>query len=467
MAKRSSGATHSAHDQGRRTGGDAVTARGDSSDERTRPTRRRRFLSLLIPFFAIIVWAADVPGRVRSAGARLALEHNRPYVAGRWATPPAWFRRVGLARDAGGQSLIQGLALWQRNRTAAATAAFDEARLRGVADEVVRSHHDLIAAQRGDLQAIKRLTHRGTLHLSPQAILRASVLGALYHGEFDWALQLIDQWERDAAGDAAVPYYRGRVHELREQWGLAEIEYRVAAQAPKPFPAAAFRLGRVLREKREFADAIAAYRSCLDSPYADIANIEIAACHWELRENRQASQAIAPVLNLPVGGLADAYLEVEEYVDYDRAALVAARIHESDSDWEKAAELLRRVLRHNHRNFEAQGLLVSTLRRLGKEEEAREHAERHQRLLSIRRECFELRNRVAAEPEDIEARNRLARLYFQGESLAEAQLEANKVLRMDPGNADALRLLGEIRQERAGLAADSTGFVRADRESGR
>lgn len=444
-----------------------MTLTRQSSTARSRPTRRRRYLVLLVAAFAILLWASDIPGRVRGAAARWALEHNRPHVAGRWATPPTWIQTIGFARDSGGQSLIQGLALWQRNRTAAAAAAFDEARRRGVTEEVVRSHHDLVAAQLGDLQAVKRLTHRGTLYLSPQVIFRASVLAALYHGQFDWALQLTDQWERHAAGDAAVAYYRGRVHELREQWDLAEDEYRAAAQATQPFPAAFFRLGRVLREKREFADAIAAFRLSPASPYADIAGIEIAACLWELRQNRQAAEAIGNVLTLPVAEVTEAYLEVDEYVDYDRAALVAARIHESDSDWEKAAELLRRVVRHNHRNLEAQGLLASTLRRLGKDEEAREHAEQHQRLLSIRRECHELRNRVDANPDDLEARNRLARLYFQGESLAQAQLEANEVLRMDPGNAMARRLLDEIRRERVVLAADSTEVSQAPREPAR
>jgi len=72
---------------------------------------------------------------------------------------------------------------------------------------------------------------------------------------------------------------------------------------------------------------------------------------------------------------------LDEFVEDDRAALLAARIKDHQKDPEAAVPYLRRVLTFNPRNIEARSRLAACLRSLGQTAEAAGESEIHRRMV--------------------------------------------------------------------------------------
>lgn len=401
-------------------------------------------------------WLVNLSGLWCSASARIALEKNDPHAALRWTRRAARTDRYHPPlRDSSGNRLrLNVLADLQLSRQARAAERLAKAARNGSNEELVQALGDLVAAERGDFQAIKRLTANGTDHLPPRAILRAAVRGALFHAEFDWALNLVDEWEQQLPQDSLAAYHRGRIWELIGRLDEADEAYRIALDRNPSFAKAAFRLGMILKAQLQFAKATEVLSRLRDSPYEQIAAIETADCHWQLRRIDVAWSGLQPHLSLSPQQLSEQYLEVEEFVDEDRVALIAAKIQDGRGNFDTAIQYFQRVLEFSHRNFEAQALLVATLRRASRMEEAKVHAAIHERMLAQRRQCVKLRNVVREQPNNMQARMDLAELYFACESLAEAQLEAQAILKLDPELRRAQDLLAKIYAERSRTGAD-------------
>ncbi len=424
-----------------------------------RPTRtdRRRLLVVVGGLLLAIAWCVDLPGRSCRALAQVALDGNRPHAALRWIDRASQSERFAPLAAGDATPRLRALALLRLNLHTMAMQALAEAERRGGDPRRLRSYHDLAKAQRGDLEAVKQLSSAGGEFLPPQAIFEAVVRCALFHSRFDWALSVANQWQQQFPHDGLAFYHRGWVQEIRGELELATADYRQAFKCQPSLARAAYRLGMALKQQRSYEEAESFFLKCDDSPYQWIAMIEVADCLWQRHDNQAAWERIAPALALEPASLSDLYVQVDEFVDQDRAALVAARIRESQEQLDEAIGLLQRVLAYNHRNFEAHALLAATLRRVGRSEEADQYAMIHQQMLAMRRRCIDLRTRIGDHPDDLEARYELAELYFQCESLAESQLALQAILELDPAHRPAHRLLGKIYHEKAKTASRCTG----------
>lgn len=248
------------------------------------------------------------------------------------------------------------------NQTTRAMESLHQASRLGAERPKVGAYTDVVRARRGELDAAERLLVADSSWLPPRDVLAAVARSAMLQDQMSLAQTMFDQWEEQFPRDPARHDYRGRWLEALEEFDAAADAYEEALGRQPGLAHACFRLGVVRREQRDFAVAQRWFRGCYGSPYEEIGRLEAAECHWQQGDHDAAWQLVEPLLDEPLGPLLSRYLEVDEYVDDDRAALVAARIRSSQGEHDAATEFCQRVLEFNHRNFEAQGMLADHLR---------------------------------------------------------------------------------------------------------
>ena len=138
------------------------------------------------------------------------------------------------------------------------------------------------------------------------------------------------------------------------------------------------------------------------------------------------------------------YVQLDEYVDSDRAAVVAARIQDALGHREETIRLLERALAFNHREFEARALLIRNLQALGRKQQADAVALVQSQMVVGRQRCRQLRQDLEQNPRDVDKFCELAELYWQVESDAEALLAISEILAMEPNSLRALQLRANI-----------------------
>ena len=381
-----------------------------------------------------------------------ALESNHPHQAIVWTQRARrWSDRD---RDA---FLTESLARLRLHQTSAAAEAIASAERAGAERSRLGAHTDLLRAYRGDMSAASRVTQDpGGIPL--QSVLFAGVRCGLYHERYAWARSMLKQWESSFPDAAAVAYHRGRIAELREAFDEALGHYAAALEKRATFYPAAFRRGAVLKREGRYDDAVDEFERCATSPVAVIGAIEAADCDWHGGRADRGWNRIEPFAELDYGDVSELYLEVEEFVDEDRAALVAGRILLDRGQPARAETFLRRVLDHNHRVVAARTLLVDALRQQGKRGEAADQAAIADELLKQRRRCADLRGQLAKIPDNVDKRFELARLYWQCESAADARMELQRILSDHPRFSPARELLAKIARERASALPGSATY---------
>lgn len=419
--------------------------RGPSGDPGKSASAIRRWVLILAALALLpLALAMDGPGQWCRLLARRALENNAPHAAMLWIE-----RARAIDGSNSDTDLLQVRAFVHLNMSSRALESLALAARHGSDEEEVRRYTDLVLAQRGELEAAERLTTVHASSLPPRQVLEVLVRCAMFHGRFDWGLSLIERWDQQFPGDAGADYYRGRLFELQEQPQEALLAYQAAHNRQPSLAKAAFRSAVLQREQRKLAEAERAFLQCGGSPYEPIAMIEAADCRWQQGANEAAWELVEPWVDSPPQELSELYLQVDEFVEDDRAALVAARVKESQGDMEATVALLERVLDFNHRHLEAQGLLASAFRSLGRAAEADRQTALQREMIDKQRQCVELSIQLKDAPHNLEARCDLAELYMECYSLGDAQLELKEILVIAPKCSRAHELLSRIYREKS------------------
>jgi Tfp pilus assembly protein PilF len=425
---------------------------------------RRRWVLLLLALIVLswVMIGLDLPGRWFRWAASGSIDSNKPHVAMWWTSLSRW--RGGSHPEA---DLLDARAWVWLNQT---TLAMDQlAGLeRGSVDwRRLAAYSDLVLARRGLSDAADRLVNSETQWVPARDVMAAVARSALVNEQYPLAERVLEQWQARFSRDPALFYLKGLVAELQDQLELAETNYTRAFELQPDFGAATFRLGVVRRLERRFDEAESTFALCHGTPYERIGRLEQAACQWELDLLDEAWDLVEPLLDEPLAALISLYLEVDEYVDDDRPAFVAARIKSSQEAWNEAESFARRSLDMNPRNSEARSLLANVLRESGRLEESIAERDVLENLLDIRRHSGELRNQLAREPDNVELRCDLAENYLVAESVAYSMSEAMEVLRRDPRNKRAHRLLAQAYRERAKMTPEFTELARKHERLGR
>lgn len=416
--------------------------------------RRSHLLIAICSGLVFIVFLFDVPVRWLCFSARRALDESLPYSALRWIQ-----RTRLLGNDNIDARLLETEAYLQLSMNSKALTSLQLALQYGLQAEIASAFKDMVLAQRGDFAAAERLMNQHAGVAPARPTLEAIVRCALLNDRFDWVAMVLDKWQQQFPRDAAARYYRGRTHEIHEDWAKALVEYGAALVLQPKFAKASFRSGIVLTKQQQFFSGEQMFRKCAVPPYTQIAMIEVANCLWELGQNAEAEKVIDEHGKLGPESLQEQYMQLDEFVDEDRAALVAARVKDSQNEPQAAIKLLKQVLDYNHRNFEARNILISCLRRLEKNAEADQVARTQTEMLECRRRCLTLRIDLSIDSENIQKRCELAELYWKCESLGEAQLELNAIFAREPTCKQAHRIQSQIYAEKGRFSQEFQGLA--------
>lgn len=392
-------------------------------------------VALVISYFnrhSIGLWAA-----------RRSLNSNAPHEALAWLE---WSDRQGGNKKRENR-LFEALVQNRLGFATAAKVALLKAEGLGATIGQLEDHVDLIDARLGDIHAAERLSKNETAAVPVREFFHAVVRCAMYRGRLGWGHALLDRWREQFPDDAAERYLRGRIFELEEDSEKAADCYEQAITRQGNYPEAAFRLGILHRDSSEFDKAEASFRLCLNSPYEEIARIEIAECLLLQGEAEKAAKMLDPVLKLEPESTLRQYLPAEVYMEDDRAALVGAALKVSLKQRDEAAKLYLRALDHNPRNLQARSQLSVLLRLLERDTEADKHLAIHRRLSEQQAETVRIRTELEDSPDDLDLRCDLAELHLECTSMADAQIELQRVLERDPEFPRAHSILRRLNGE--------------------
>lgn len=418
----------------------------------------------LLALLLLMLWLFNAPGQLLRLVTQRELASNRPHTALRWlefAEMLEGWTPWDCRRHNSGLRLLAYLRLNQNGkmlRLLNTVAAGDTHQTHW------EPYRQLAAAQQGDLAAANWLLRAGDVHLPPQSVYEAAVRCQQFNDRFDWARKLLDGWEADFPQDAVQYYQRGRVAELEGKSEQAMQHYATSLKLQPGLGRANYRLGLLQQETADYQAAIHSFSKLATGPYHAIGQIELADCHWQLRNNDQAWQEIGEVLAIHPAELVDLYFEVERYMEDDQAALVAAKIAEAQGRLEPAVELFQRAFRYNPRTAQGQHCVIRLLKQLGRDGEAQLWQQRQEKLLVMRRQCTDLRSQLQEQADPLAARLQLAELYFQCESLADAGLQLQQAF--SDGAANRADLQTRIQTLAAGLANERRRMLEVEPPQG-
>ncbi len=414
------------------------------------PGQRGRVFFLVFLFLLLLTlgWITNAGGMWAKSLAERALLRHDPVAALKWTEWAAWFSPSDVKTN-----LLGIRAMLQLNMNAAAGQLIDQTSEYATESELSPLRL-ILASQRGDIQASERLMNWSGPAPLPVEAYEAIVRCSQFNNMLDRAEITLKELEQAGLMPQIVDYQRGRNRELADNLAEAVKSYEIALTKNPSMVRAAFRAGMCYYRLREFNKAEAMFRQAIEDPYQPVAQVELANCLWEQGKLDEAVQVISKCIGFPVDFLQRLYLQVDEFVDSDRAALVAARIADGQNQSERALAMAERVLAHNPREFEARTLQVKCLKLLNRTAEAETAAKIQSQMVANRQRANQLRIELAENPEDTKRLCELAKLYWITESDAEAQLVLKDALRIDPQCKEALELLESIRTSKSSANAN-------------
>ncbi len=395
-------------------------------------------------FFLLLVlsWCVNLPGYWVRDLAKRALQRHEAHLALSWID-----RAFAFQPNDSSAMLLAVRANLQLNQNSKANEWLERAQAMGAKEDTTKLFRCMIAAQLGNVDAAEQLLSDLSFHDIPieanEAVIRAYQYGKLRQR----ADLILDHFEKDSETKWIAMYHRGRLCEIDEDFQNAALYYSKALSLQPSSSRAAFRAGICFYNSRDFDRAEECFRKPGLGPYQSVFAIELANCLWEKNEAEQAAKIIEPFLEWRPHQTQPLYIQLDEYVDSDRVAIVAARIEDALGHREQTVRLLERALSFNHRDFEGRALLVKNLQALGRTQEAGKVAAVQSQMVLGRQRCRQLRQDLEQNPRDFDKLCELAELYWQVESDAEALLTVSEILDQDPNCERALQLQAVILRE--------------------
>ncbi len=406
-----------------------------------RHKRRGTWLMAILVILLVSSWWFEVPRLWLCSFADRALREYHAHEALLWIERSERYYPNDISLH-----LLAARSNLQLNRNVSAIEWLDRAKDKGASPEELEPYRWMAEAQRGNQAALAKLLGQANGSLEAyEALIRGYEVG----NQWNKAKLVLDQMEQAGVSPTVVFYHRGRIREISEDFAEASRFYSEAFKKDSSSSRAAFRAGMCSYHLRDFDRSEVMFSQVQMGPYKEVFAIERASCLWEKNAFDEAARVIAPTLEISPPKLQTLYFELDEFIDSDRAALVAARIEDARGNHQLAVALLERVLAFNNREFDARGLLIKNLRALGRTGEADEVTAIQTQMVAYRQRCRQLRLELDSNPREVAKLCELAELYWYAESDAEAMLAISEILEMEPKCERALLLQGRIMSNQA------------------
>ena len=278
--------------------------------------------------------------------------------------------------------------------------------------------------------------------------------GLAANSRFDNAIEILTAWRRDFPEDPRPDYRLGRIKEHFQVWEEAIAAYLTSLQRRSDYYPSRYRLGRVYVVGRRIDDAKKAFENCLQMPLPEAAKIQLALCYRSLGEADQARKILNEVLQQDYQTILLSYKSVEEAPEHFEAAATLGDLESEAGDYEEAYKWLKLAVDKNPRDLSAKYSLALTLRRLGKTEESDKMVLEVQEAKTALERANPLRDRIAAKPDDLEARLELGKLLLKNESMRMGRFWLQSIFKFDPHYREAHRVLAEHYRQLAELSPE-------------
>ena len=360
----------------------------------------------------------------------------------------AWLRWTGSTRAE--LSFWEGRLLRKQSRGAEALKQLEVARAAGYDKERVRRELILLHAQSGNLSPVRREFEAMLANPGRDAaeICEAFVNGALIDGQTDLALAILPAWQLELPADPQPYYARGRVLEHNLDTTAAEREYRSAIERDGDHWPARYSLGRLLLSQKKASEALIQFQSSSRMRDNAAPRLQTAKCLRALGKNDEARTMLLDLRKSPPVELEKSFARVGEPESGLPVELELGLLESSLQNWNAALPWLERVLHDDPQLIEARYALATTLRSLGRRDDAQREFARVQQARESIAEADRLVDEVVGKTAPCVAeRCRIGELYLKHESRKRGEFWLRDALNRDPNYAPAHRLLAEYYQE--------------------
>lgn len=298
----------------------------------------------------------------------------------------------------------------------------------------------LFQAQAGDTEAAeqKLLAHpRFRAPGEEELIYEALVKGYLEALRFGDTIRWAGIWAERVPGAWQPYFFRGRAFQLDGKRPPAVADLQRVLQMKPDQADARLELAYVWRLAGQFKEALAEYQTFLRThPDHPAALVGVAHCQISVGQPEEARANLEKLLDLEPKNPA--------------GLLLLAKLEATADNPDRALSLLRRAEAVAPNEPDVLQDLATTLRRLGRPEEARQYEAKFEKLPERAKLLVDLRTKARQDPRNISLRHRIGALALElGQE--EAVFWLNSVLRLDPNHAPTHQALADYYRQQGDL----------------
>lgn len=402
--------------------------------------RGRRGIAIVVVGALLIGWLLGLPGWWARQSAVKAFSRRDYVVAWDWIQ---WASR--LDQDNPETEFLIARLERKRGHLDQVRRHIQRAAALGLDPDRVHREELLAIAQTGDLASIVSELDQLLINHSEDGaeICDAYVNGLLINGQLAAADSLIQQWQQAFPDDPQPDFLLGRIAEFDHNPPQAEAHYKNSmTKNPRHF-VTANALGRVLGELNRWDEAFKAYEVCLAFPNPAPAKLGMARCLANLGREEEARHLLRSLVEMPKDKMNEALKQIGEQTESDLFSFELGSLEAKCGHAEDAVQLLTRAVEQNSRHREARYQLARALSTLGRTDEAKVHFDWYQETQESVVEIDRLHDQVKRNPQDLDARCQLGKLYLKIGSKNVGTFWLKSVLAQDPTHADAQAALAK------------------------
>jgi tetratricopeptide (TPR) repeat protein len=401
-----------------------------------------KFLLLVAILLALVVtgYLLDVPTRILNLLARKSVADLD------YAKAQVWLKRTSLFnRDNAQSEMIAARVSRHLGMLDEMSEHLSRASRLGANELDVKMEEAMALAQTGKLDRVEADLFQWLSNGLGDAdeISDAYANGLAANSRFDNANEILAAWRRDFPNDPRPDYRLGRIKEHFQVWDEAIAAYLASLQRRDDYYPSRYRLGRVYFVIRKIDEAKKAFENCLLMPLPEAAKIQLALCYRSLGEGENARKILQQVLQQDYGTIVRSYQSVEEAPEHFEAAATLGDLESEAGNYQEAYKWLKLAVDKNPRDLTARYSLALTLRRLGQVEQSDNMIAEVQKARTALERANPLRDRIAAKPDDLEARLELGKLLLENESMRMGRFWLQSIFKFDPNYREAHRALAD------------------------
>jgi len=336
----------------------------------------------------------------------------------------------------------------------------------GADPKAVRREQLLALAQTGQLDDIEAelvaLLREGGSEAAEISEAYANGLARL--ARFDDAVSILDAWRLDFPNDPRPDYRLGRVQEHQQLYDDAEASYRQAISKDAGYFPARYSLGRVLLHQRRAEEAAEQFRTLLNIPFPEAAQVELAIALKALGKSDEARALLSQVVETEPQRLRASYSALDEQPELFKAASEYGKLEADAGSFAEAEKWLTAALEANPQDLMARYALAVSLRGLGRKAEAEEQFARVGTAREAMGKAGALYARIKRDATDVEARFELGKLILEHESERSGLYWIRSVFTYDPHYQPAHELLADFYAARSEKEPDYASLAEHHRK---